>query len=557
MKYCLLWLCCCLSFYTHLKAQLPYEKPKEDFASPYNSLVYYQYYMSPDHYQGQKFSRLFPKNTNNSSELALQLKQILDGRGLQIQLAELPTDSFFVDSLARKNIYVLFPNVYKDIYLELDKETQRWRFSSETVKAIPKLHKKVYPLGTDLLIQILPSFGDDKVLGLHVWQYLGIIIVAMFSYFLIWAISRLFRWIILLAAENKFGKDLFDKDIVLRISKVNSYLCVLYLLYILIPALQLPIELNYYVIVILRISTTALIVLLFSRSVDLVKAYYLNIKSKDENYRGLLSDNLVPIASRTVKVLIYLIGFFHVLSILSINVTALIAGLSIGGLAIALAAQETIKNLIGSAMIFADKPFKIGDYINNGSDIEGTVEDIGFRSTRIRNMDTSVVSVPNGKLIDMVVTNLGERQMRRFHTYINIAFATPTKSLKVYVDSLQQMVKLHPHTHKEELYVYVNRVEGYSLSIRFMIYFITDEWKEELKFRQDIILGITQLAEHLNIQIVPPATNVSFSNNAPNSVDDEELRLKAAHFLTQFSLEYPQPPPLDVDIEQNEAFSPS
>jgi len=557
MRFYILWLVACLSFCTQISAQAPDEKPREDFATPYNSLAYYQYYMSPDHYQGQRFNRLFPKNTPNTTELALQLKQILDGRGLQIQLAELPTDSFYVDSLARKNIYILFPNVYKEIYLEQERETQRWRFSPETVRAIPKIHKKVYPLGTDLLIQILPSFGDDKILGLHVWQYLGIFIVTLFSYLLIWAISRLFRWIILIAAENKFGKDLFDKDIVLRIARVNSYLCVLYMLYILIPALQLPIELNYYVIVVLRITTTVLIVLLFTRSVDLVKAYYLKIKEKDENFSGLLSDNLVPIVSRTVKVVIYLVGFFHILSILSINVTALVAGLSIGGLAIALAAQETVKNLIGSAMIFADKPFKIGDYINNGSDIEGTVEDIGFRSTRIRNMDTSVVSVPNGKLIDMVVTNLGERQMRRFHTYINIAFSTPAKTLKVYVDSLKKMVELHPHTHKDELYVAVNRVEGYSLSIRFMIYFVTNEWKLELQYRQEIILGIMQLAEQLNVQIVPPATAVSFTNNFANAHSEEELQTKAAHFLTQFGLEHPQPNPAAEDMEHNEAFSPS
>ncbi len=556
MKSCLFITILMLVFGIKLSAQSNEEKPKEDFATPYHSLGYYQYYMSPDHYQGQKFSRLFPKNTVNSSELALQLKQILDGRGLKLQLSDVPTDSFYVDSLARKNIYILFPNVYKEIYLELDRETQRWRFSPETVRAIPRLHKKVYPLGTDLLIRILPAFGDDKILGLHVWQYLGILIVSLAAYLLIWAISRLFRWVILIAAEHRFGKDLFDKDIVLRIARVNSYLCVLYLLYILIPALQLPIELNYYVIIVLRIITTVLIVLLFSRSVDLLRAYYIKTKEKDQSHESLLSDNLAPIVSRTVKVIIYLIGFFHVLAILDINVTALVAGLSIGGLAIALAAQETVKNLIGSAMIFADKPFKIGDYILNGSDIEGTVEDIGFRSTRIRNMDTSVVSVPNGKLIDMVVTNLGERQMRRFHTYINLAFATPAFAVKTYVASLQKMIALHPHTHKEEAYVAVNKIEGYGLSIRFMIYFITNEWKEELRCRQEIILGIMELAEQLGIIISPPA-NAVYLNPSTSQHKADELENKANDFLTRFELMYPQPRANEQDAEDDAAFSPS
>lgn len=509
LKY-LLVLAYCLIATTWLGAQSFDDKPKDDYATPYNALYSYNYYMSPEHYQSQKLNRIFPKGTPNASELALQLKQVLDGKGLQIQLSNVPEDSIYLDSITKKNVYILFDNI-PEIYLELDKDGNKWRFARETVQAIPRLHKRVYPLGSDLLLKSLPSFGEDRIFGLAVWQYVGILIIAVGAILLIWLVSRLLNFAIRAIANTKLGTDKFDTKIVFKIARVLSYLLSLYLLYIFIPILQLPIGLGYYVIITLRIATTCFILLFFLRSIDLARSYILTMLARDDEddtHKSILDEHLTPIVVRTLKVFVLIGGFFHILSILDINVTALVAGLSIGGIAIALAAQETIKNLIGSVMIYADKPFKIGDYINNGSDIEGTVEDIGFRSTRIRTLDTSLIAVPNGKLIDMVVNNLGARQLRRYRTIINIAYHTPPELVEAYVQGLREIIKIHPLTYKDDFYIYLNSMQESGLGILFMIYITTEDWHIELRSREEIILSVMRLAKTLGIQIALPSRNL-------------------------------------------------
>jgi MscS family membrane protein len=545
------------------------ERPKDDYATPYNALHSFIYYMSAEHYQSQKLNRIFPKGTENPSEVGLQLKQVLDGRGFRIKLNNIPGDSSYTDSVSKKQTYVLFDEI-PEIYIERDKETQKWRFSRETIQAIPRLHKRIYPLGSDILLRLIPSFGEDKILGLAVWQYAGIFVVGVLAWLLAWAVSRLLRWGIQKVAESKLGKGHFDTNIVLKIARLLSYLMSFYLLYLFIPALQLPIGLGVYVIGTLRLLTTLFIVLFLVRCIDLARSYIqMHLPDEEnpeqpENRSVILNEQLMPILARTLKVVVWVGGFFHGLSILDVDITALVAGLSIGGLALALAAQETVKNLIGSVMIFADKPFKIGDYIKNDSDIEGTVEDIGFRSTRIRTLDTSIIAVPNGKLIDMIVNNLGARQKRRFRINIEINFDTEPELLEVFIEGLRKMVSLHPVTDKEEIYIYLNNVQNSAMGILFMIYFNTNDWKEELESREQILLSILRLAKSVGIRIALPAQSIHIENIPKNPREAPNIQNlvqnKAAHldaFLQDFQTRYPLPPPNIEPDEEEQVPSPS
>ena len=196
----------------------------------------------------------------------------------------------------------------------------------------------------------------------------------------------------------------------------------------------------------------------------------------------------------------------------------LFAFLLIGGLAFALAAQDTIKNFFGSLMIFIDKPFQIGDWITS-SNIDGTVEEVGFRSTRIRTFRNSVISVPNGALADLTIDNNGLRQYRRFRTIIKITYDTPADVVEMYVEGLKKLLHAHPATNKENYEIHFNDLGDSSLDILFYVFFEAPTWSDELRCRQEMLLQIMKLTEHLGIEFAFPTQTMHVQSFPGKDID--------------------------------------
>jgi MscS family membrane protein len=530
---------------TFIFAQIDDERPIDDYATPYNAVYSLYYYSSAEHFAPKKLERLFPKKTQNTEALAVQLRQIIDGKGLRLQLQLAPMDSNFVDSLSKRNIYMLFTRDLTDIYLERDPATKRWQLSRESAQAIPRWHKRVYPLGSDWLVNLMPAFGSQKVFGLAIWQYLAIFLFALLAYLQSKITSAILRRIINTFAESRLGKGKFDTELVLKTAKVMSYIIVISTFYILFPILQLPIGFSYYIITALRLTNTVFVCLFLLRLVDFFRTYIQKMLQREHDEQ--FDDHLAPIVVRILKTIVIIFTFFHGLTLLDVNIATLVAGLSIGGLAIAFAAQETVKNLIGSAMIYADRPFKIGDYVST-SEIEGTVEDIGFRSTRIRTLDTSLVAVPNGKLMDMTINNLGERQRRRFRALLDIPYHTPPDLIALFLEGLRQIVANHPHTAKDLHYIRLNTFEGSSLRILFVTFFLTNDYAEDIKYREEVMFAIIRLAEQLGVQFAYPSQSLyieSMPERKDNLPDYPEHMAKSNKqleaFMADFKSRHPQP----------------
>ncbi|MCH2044890.1 MAG: mechanosensitive ion channel family protein [Saprospiraceae bacterium] len=491
------------------------------------------------------------KKLTKGEELAIQLKQILDGKGLQVRVGLIPENADHLDSSSKKHVYVLFPQRLPEVYLERvpinDEQTEFvWVYSKETIKMIPKLHQQVYPFGSHKLLTLLPKFGTASFLGLKVWQYISILILALIATIIHFVISRLLNIFIQFLANTRLGRDHFDKDIVKRIAKILSYLVVTYVVYLFTPVLQLPPALSYYIITGLRILTTIYIIFLALRIIELGNSYFEQIVAETEK---TTDDQLLPIVVRSLKFIVWIAGGMQILSAVGVNVTALIAGLSIGGLAIALAAQETVKSLIGSAMIYADKPFQVGDFISTGT-IVGTVVEVGFRSTRIRTPDTSIITVPNGSLADMVVDNLGAREFRRFNTSITIAYHTPPDLIEKFIHGLREIKRLHPKTLADPFYIHLNGLAASSIDILFVVYFATDNYDDELVFKEEIIFSILRLAEALGVQMAYPSTSVYVETMPGNSggsaipkyrTDKKEVDASMNAFFEDFRKRYPLP----------------
>lgn len=526
------------------QGQFDDEKPVDDYATPYNAVYSFNYYTSTEHYAPKKLEKFFPKKTKNIETLVIQLKQVLEGKGLRISLNTVPNDSNYVDSTAKRNVFMLFNRDLTDIYLEKDASTGKWQLSRESIQAIPRWHQRVYPLGIDWLVNLVPSYGNEKVFGLAIWQYIGLIGIGFFAFILAKVLSYLLKKLARLIIEGQLGKDGYDKELVSKLARVASYILVMYSLYIFLPILQLPVGLSYYLITTIRISNTVLTTRLFLQIADFFNIHFQK-KLEQEDKEHLYDDHIAPIVMRMIKAIIYMVAFFHILSLLDVNVTALVAGLSIGGLAIALAAQETVKNLIGSLMIYVDRPFKIGDYVRN-TEIEGTVEDIGFRSTRVRTLDTSLIAVPNGKLIDMTIDNLGERIRRRMRIFIDVPFHTPKPLLEAFIKGLREIIFLHPRTAKDLQHIHLNGIEHTGYRIIFIAYFLTNDYGEDLKLREEAYFAILELAEKLGIQFAIPSSAI-YMNAQPEKQDRvpnyapylENAAETLADFIEDLKIRYP------------------
>ena len=162
-----------------------------------------------------------------------------------------------------------------------------------------------------------------------------------------------------------------------------------------------------------------------------------------------MDDQLIPFIIELGKIAVYIVLFFVLLSkIFDIDVTALAAGVGIGGIAIAMASKESLENLLGSFTIFFDKPFLVGDLVSTGS-ITCTVEKVGFRSTRIRTFDKSIVTVPNKNMISTELDNLGKRKVRRSRFYIGLTYDTTIEQMKKVVNEIENLINEHPKTDQE------------------------------------------------------------------------------------------------------------
>ncbi|WP_236587578.1 mechanosensitive ion channel family protein [Marivirga aurantiaca] len=498
----------CISLYAQQESEAETDKLTYSLQTPKATVTTFLTYLQEENFHPSVAAKtLHPAFVKNKDEekLIVQLKQIIDGTGIMIDLEELPQDPNYTDTSSNKQRLVLSAIELPDVYLE--KHQGKWYFSSRTIERIPEMHQSVYPFGTDKLMNILPKLGHQKFLGLHAWQHISILILIILCILIHKLLTFIFDRLIY-QLLNKRGYKRVARDYIIPVARPFSLAIVVGLLIIFVPVLQLPIFVNYYLILLLNAMVPLFGTMVVYKLIDIIGEYMMKVAEKTES---TMDDQIVPIVKRVLKIFVLIVGFLFILSKLRFDITALLAGISIGGLAFALAAQDTIKNFFGSLMILFDKPFQIGDWITAG-DIDGTVEEVGFRSTRVRTFRNSLITVPNGKLADMSVDNHGLRQYRRFYTTITITYDTPTHLIEAFTEGLKRIVEEHPKTRKDFYNIYFNNMSAYSLDIMFYIFLEVPTWGEELEHKENILLSIMKLAKNLGIQFAFPTQTLHMEN---------------------------------------------
>lgn len=219
-------------------------------------------------------------------------------------------------------------------------------------------------------------------------------------------------------------------------------------------------------------------------------------------------DQLVSFIKEALKVVLIILSIFLVLgTVFKLNIASLIAGLGIGGLAIALAAKESLENLLGSFTIFLDKPFTIGDIIKVGN-IEGTVEHIGFRSTRLRTVEKTYLTVPNKKMVDSELDNLSMRLQRRVQFNISLLYETSTSQFKSIVADIQAYIDNHPQISTVENVVRVHNFADSGIEIMIRYFVNSKDFDVYMNVRQEVNYQIMDIVHKHGSDFAYPTTAV-------------------------------------------------
>ncbi|MCU0447472.1 MAG: mechanosensitive ion channel family protein [Microscillaceae bacterium] len=500
------------------------KKRANQLLSPFHAIYNHYHNLKPQTYNPTQASLSLSPNFLYASqkakeELAIKLGQILDGNGLYLDYQKVPKENNFFDSTLKKSVYYPFPR-FKEIYLE--KVGFNWFYSPTTVEAIPRLYDRTFPFDSENLSKLLghPKTGG-RFLGLTWQQYLGLLLLLILPSLL----HKLLTWLVALILRIliRFSEEEIKQNKIRRLARPISLFVVFWWVEQVIPILQLPAILSYYLRTAINLCLPVFGVILAIGLINVLITYLQHFAKKRSN---IWYEQLIPFIRTTLQVIAIIWGIFYMLEALSLNVTAVLAGLSIGGLAVALAAQDTIKNLFGSLMIFIDQPFKVGDWIT-AEGIEGDVEEIGVRTTRIRTFYNSILYIPNGKIADMTIDNMGMRVYRRYRTMLNLNYDTSPATIKAFVRGLKEIILQNPHTRKDFYGINFNEYGNHSLNILFNVFFSVPTIEAEWEIREVINLQILELAEALQIRFAFPTQTIHVEN-FPGHSPQPESNLSAA-----------------------------
>lgn len=218
--------------------------------------------------------------------------------------------------------------------------------------------------------------------------------------------------------------------------------------------------------------------------------------------KNKFDDVLVPLLKKTAKVIVAGIGALFIAHSLTFDIAGLVAGLGIGGVAVALAAKDTISNIFGSVTVILDRPFSIGDYIILEKGVEGTVEQVGFRSTRLRTPSNSLVTMPNSLLANISIDNYGLRHFRRFKLMIGLEFSNDGEVVQLFIDDLNQSLKNFSLV-QEGSYaptIALSDIHNGQLQLFFNVFLKVENAKEEALLRHHLIQNIMVHAKKYSVQ---------------------------------------------------------
>ena len=465
---------------------------------------------------------------NDGPRLAHQLGRLLD-RDAEFDVAALSKDprGDLSDGLPedRERIESWDLNG-KKLEIQLERRTRRaglavWTFSSDSVELIPQLVQ----ITSDSTIEryIPTSLVAWNVAGTPVWRWIALVLLVV----VVVAVSRKLAHLaisLLRPLVGTLGRKIERARLDALASPIQLLLAGIFLRAG-VEWVNPPALLRLY----LARSCTLLLVCgaawLLAKMVDVIVGH---IRLKLESRHNTFSRSAMPLVSRVVKITIVVFAVTAVMASWGYNTNTILTGVGIGGVAIALAAQKTIENLFGGVAVVSDRPVTVGDFCKFGERV-GTVEDIGLRSTRVRTLDRTLVSIPNGEFSSMVLENFSRRDKVWFHPTFNLRRDTEPGQVRRILESIRHILTENPKVEVGMMPVRFVGAGSYSLDIEVFAYIRTTDYDEYLQFQQDLLLRIMDAISAAGTALAIP-TQASISYEVSNHREQDRTRyFEGAH----------------------------
>ncbi len=443
--------------------------------------------------------RNMPRGYSQSDgpEFARQLKIVLD-RALWVDMDILSTDpkGHSDDGLPSYRDFVGRINLNDDKVDVLLQRVPRgdgvyiWKFSSETVRQIPQFYRE-YGYGK-LGEKLYLSLPEYRFLTLQTWQWVLLFGIVIVAYVIAFIPTYLFGWF--LRRKGTSQSKLWARFV----TGPLRWLIVVGIAYHWIDIIHPSIETR----ALLRAKTilTLIIVWLTLLIVDIYKGHWAEKLRRNGKEHAIV---LLRPAATAVKIIIVIIGVLVWLDNIGYKVSTLLAGLGIGGIAIALAAQKSLENLIGAATLYMATPVRVGDFCRYGDKL-GTVEEIGLRSTRIRTLDRTVVSVPNGEFAAMPLENFAEREKIRFNPKLHLRYGTTPKQLSEIITAIEKLLNENSMIDEEPNIARFMGFGTYSLEINVLAFIMTTDYLEYLEIAEELNIRILEIIEAAGAELATP-----------------------------------------------------
>jgi MscS family membrane protein len=408
-----------------------------------------------------------------------------------------------------------------------------WRIASATVAQLPALYDE---FNADPLTELLPAaLTEIRFLQVRLWKWIALLLLIVVAAAVSWLVTSL----LLTSARALAQRTAFD-DASLEPAVGPGRLTVAVLVFAAgTYALALPVPVYNFFAGVQQALTIFAVAWLLVRLVDVLAR---TLEARLVAGGKMAAISVVPLGRRTVKVFLGVLAVIAMLQNFGFNVTGLLAGLGVGGLAVALAAQKTVENLFGGITMIADQPVRVGDFCRFGDRV-GTVEDIGLRSTRVRTLDRTVVSVPNAEFSSLQLENFKRRDRIWLHATIGLRYETTPDQLRWILVELKRLLLAHPKVDPDPARARFLRFGAYSLDVEIFAYVSTTDINEFLAVQEDIFLRIMDLVGASGSGFAFPSRTIYA---APDSGLDETRRKAAEDQVRQWRTEnrlfLPDPP---------------
>jgi MscS family membrane protein len=453
-------------------------------------------------------------------ELARRLKAVLD-RELWVETERLsdapegylddglPPDQDFVGSIqsGEGRVDILVDRVPRGNGSDI------WKFSSQTVRLIPALYDE---FGFGRLGEWLPPiFFESYFLEVQLWQWLGLMAVIFVAFAMSWFVARAVITVVRPAVARS-STEVDDRVLHAVIGPLRILAGAL-LFYTALPFLVLSVPAQKFFLNATKVGTVLAATWFVLRLIDVFSDV---AEAKLEARGERESTALIPLGRKTIKVFVMALALLAALDSFGFDVTALIAGLGVGGLAVALAAQKTLENLFGGATLIADRPVQVGDFCRFGDKV-GTVEEIGMRSTRVRTLERTIVTIPNAEFSSMQLENFGERDKMKFSPGLGLLYATTPDQLRFVLVEIRRMLYAHPKVLNDPARVRFVGFGDSSLDVEIFAYVDATDFSEYLGVAEDLNLRIMDI-------VSDSGTGFAFPSNTTYLAQDEGIDAEKA-----------------------------